>query len=236
MSGPPIFAYIDQFLSGGVEPATPHLVLVWAVVIGGVAVGVGIIWEAKRSGHLWTIPTALVFVGIVVEAAATVILFEFDEGISHNQQSKIIALETRLAPRSIEGHETELIAKLKPFAGVEFDAATNIQDNEQALLLASLMAVLRKADWKQIDWKYAGGGISYNFGAGVGSPSIGTVATYDVEIQVRQEAPEQLKPAAEALARALITSGIPAHDSVVDATSVNNANVLAIHLIVGQKR
>ena len=88
----------------------PHLVLILLAVIGGLAVGGGIIWEASRSGHLWTLPTAFVFFGVAIEAAATVILFEFDEGISRNQQSiidvqqtvirsqndKIIALDTQL--------------------------------------------------------------------------------------------------------------------------------------------
>jgi hypothetical protein len=86
-----ISTYIGQFFSGGVDPAMPHLLLILAVVVGGFAVGAGIIWEAARSGHLWTLPTALVFLGVVVEAAATIILFEFDEGISQSQQSTISA-------------------------------------------------------------------------------------------------------------------------------------------------
>jgi hypothetical protein len=95
--------YIGHFFSGGVPESTPHVVLILLAVAGGAAVGAGIIWEAKRGGHLWTLPTALVFLGVVVEAAATVILLEFDEGISRDQQatigaqqSKIIALERGL--------------------------------------------------------------------------------------------------------------------------------------------
>jgi hypothetical protein len=61
-----ISTYIGQFFSGGVDPSSPHLVLILLTVVGGVAVGIGIIWEAARSGHLWTLPTALVFLGVVV--------------------------------------------------------------------------------------------------------------------------------------------------------------------------
>ncbi len=113
-----ICAYIGQFFSGGVDPSTPHLVLIIAAVVGGAAVGIGIIWESARDGHLWALPTGLVLIGVIVEAAATVILFEFDEGISRSQQStivlqqrKIVALEWMLRPRSVilSDHATEVV-------------------------------------------------------------------------------------------------------------------------------
>lgn len=68
-------------------------------------VGGGIIWEAWRAGHLWELPTACVFFGVIIEAVATIFLFEFDEGISRAQQSviesqnqTIIALESPRVP------------------------------------------------------------------------------------------------------------------------------------------
>jgi hypothetical protein len=108
-----ISTYIGHFFSGGVDPTIPHLILILVVVAGGLLVGGGIIWEAARDGHLWALPTACVFIGVVAEAAATVILFEFDEGISQHQESiieaqqavirsqndKIIALERIIIPR-----------------------------------------------------------------------------------------------------------------------------------------
>lgn len=148
-----------------------------------------------------------------------------------------LALEKFKAPRIISQDEQDrLIKTLEPFAGTEFDAATNIQNNEQAQLLFSLMGILTKAGWKQVDWTYAVGGITYKLGPGAGSANIGEVGSYDVEIQVRQESLERLKPAAEALALALRAIGIAAHDVASDATTVNNANSQALHLIVGQKR
>lgn len=96
-----ISTYIGQFFSGEVDASTPHLVLILAAVIGGIAVGIGIIWEGARGGHLWTLPTLIVVLGVVVEAGATVILLEFDESISRSQQSKIVMLETRIAQREL---------------------------------------------------------------------------------------------------------------------------------------
>lgn len=92
----PISTYIGQFFAGGVDPWMPHLILVLAAVIGGLAVGVGIIWEAARGGHLRTLPTLIVSIGVVAEAAATVILFVFDEGISRAQQAKIESAQIEL--------------------------------------------------------------------------------------------------------------------------------------------
>jgi hypothetical protein len=49
-------------------------------------VGLGVILEAPK---IFSIPVAAVFVGIVLEAACTLLLFGFDEGISASQQSEI---------------------------------------------------------------------------------------------------------------------------------------------------
>ncbi len=75
----------------------PHLWLILAAVIGGLLVGIGIIWEAWRDGHLWALPTACVFFGVIMEAAATRILFQFDEGISLKQKSDLSVEQRRTA-------------------------------------------------------------------------------------------------------------------------------------------
>jgi len=123
MNGAAISTYIGQFFSGGVDPSTPHLVLILAAVAGGLAVGAGIIWEAARGGHLWTVPTACVFFGVIIEAAATIFLFEFDEGISRHQQSIVDAQQSvirsqnneiiSLEPRILTKDQYEDIAAIK---------------------------------------------------------------------------------------------------------------------------
>jgi hypothetical protein len=242
-----ISSLVAEFTDGSsFDAVETHEWLIGVCIAGSLAVGFGILLESWPPKSLKAkIAMGLVIGGVVVEALFTILLFVFDEGISSSQQkvisaqqSKIIALETRLAPRIIsEAQKLELIAKLKSFdGGLEFDAAVEIHDNEQVQLLSSLMDILTKAAWKQIDWAYAAGGITYKLGSGAGSPSIGDVASYDVEIQVRKESLDRLKPAAETLALALIAIGIASHAVVSDATTVNNANIQALHLIVGQKR
>jgi hypothetical protein len=87
---------------------------------------------------------------VVVEAACTIFLFVFDEGISSAQQSKILVLETRLAPRTLSDQEVaEIVAKLKRFGGQEFTIGT--YDGEAASLARRLRVILEKADWKWFD-------------------------------------------------------------------------------------
>ncbi len=93
--GAGISTYISQFFSGGVDPSGPHFWLISLTVVGGVFVAAGIICEEWRAGHLWSLTTMLVVLGIVIEAGATIVLFEFDEGISRAQQDRIIALSAR---------------------------------------------------------------------------------------------------------------------------------------------
>jgi hypothetical protein len=62
-------------------------------VLGGILVGVGILWEAKKLDAA----TATVFVGIVVEAVCTIFLFVTDERISRQQQSQIEIASKRAA-------------------------------------------------------------------------------------------------------------------------------------------
>jgi hypothetical protein len=76
--------------------------------VAGAAVGVGIIFEASEySASTHRVAKWLVIGGVFVESLCTIALFVFDEGISGAQQSKIIALEQRLAPRTLSGSQQE---------------------------------------------------------------------------------------------------------------------------------
>ena len=56
--------------------------------------------------------------GIVVGFFCTFMLFVFDEAISTSQKSKIVALETRLAPRELsKDQQKQLGSDLRLFAG-----------------------------------------------------------------------------------------------------------------------
>jgi hypothetical protein len=88
--------------------------LLGVAVAGSIAVAVGIIFEFPETpSRKQRIATRLVIIGVTVEAIFTVLLFIFDEGISTAQQSKIISLETQIAPRTLDKSQFDAIASLK---------------------------------------------------------------------------------------------------------------------------
>jgi hypothetical protein len=114
-------------LSGTAEPFWPHFVLLSVSIIAAFAVGFGILLESpKYSAAVHRVATWLVLGGIAVESACTVFLFVFDERISDAQQSKIAALETRLAilyegaeqrqlkPEQVSSIVSDLVGKIPP--------------------------------------------------------------------------------------------------------------------------
>jgi len=110
---------MSQFFGGALDPTWPHFILIAGTILGGALVGLGVILEAPK---ILSLPVAAVFVGIVIEAACTLSLFGFDEGISGSQLTKIIALEEELAPRSLTDEQVNRIGdKLLKFAGRRVD-------------------------------------------------------------------------------------------------------------------
>ena len=101
-----MLTYLSNFFSGGVDSTWPHIILLSVTVLASFAVAAGIIFESpKYSETIHRVATRLVIGGVAVEAVCTIFLFVFDEGISNAQQSKIIALEMRLAPRSLTAEQ-----------------------------------------------------------------------------------------------------------------------------------
>jgi hypothetical protein len=236
-----ISTYTGQFFSGGVDSSMPHLVLILLAVIGGLAVGGGIIWEASRSGHLWTLPTAFVFFGVVIEAAATVILFEFDEGISRNQQSiidvqqtvirsqndKIIALDTQLngflTPRKLtKVHKDRRAEVTKRFSSMTFVGMIESEEEPWEFLI-EIGNTLKE---NGCDWKPFPGGIGPLNGE---TPAVGETITDRIVIG----APLDLKDGAEKLASALTDPGVIGMERTTTLIKPEY-NVLVI--IVGSKR
>jgi hypothetical protein len=93
------------FFSGEMSPGGPHFWLLTVSVLGSAAVAWGIIREAEK---VWSLTTLLVVGGVAVEAICTLLLFDFDEGISSKQQKtieaqrdQIISLERQIAPRQV---------------------------------------------------------------------------------------------------------------------------------------
>src|SRR5437868_1817550 len=121
-----MLTYLSAFFDGTAEPFWPHFWLLTISIVAAFGVGAGIILESpKYSASTHRIATGLVLGGIAIESLCTVCLFAFDEGISNAQQStiraqndKIIALETRLVPRTLSEAQVKLLTeKMKSFAG-----------------------------------------------------------------------------------------------------------------------
>lgn len=94
-------AYLSHFFSGGVDPTWPHAILLTITVLASFAVAAGIIFESpKYSESVHRVAMWAVIGGVAVEAACTITLFVFDEGIGNAQQEKIIVLEKQLKESS----------------------------------------------------------------------------------------------------------------------------------------
>jgi hypothetical protein len=142
--------YLSLFFSGEVDPFWPHVILLSVSVLASFAVGAGIIFESpKYSAHVQHVAMWGVIAGVVVEAACTITLFAFDEGISNAQQDKIVNLETRLASRSLSDLQIEAVAKrLEPFAGQKFALITYWNNPESYALTNRVFEALKKANWE----------------------------------------------------------------------------------------
>jgi hypothetical protein len=125
-----------------------HTVLLGGAVLGGVLVGVGILKESEE----WTTAAMLVLIGVIMEPIFTIGLFVYDESLSRAQQSTIIALEERLAPRAVsKAEEARLVALLKQFK-VEF--AMVWYGGEPASFAARLKSILEAAGWTEFTPQY----------------------------------------------------------------------------------
>ncbi len=136
-------AYMSQFFSGALDPTWPHVVLISGTILGGALVGLGVILEAPK---LLSVATLSVFVGILIEAACTLLLFGFDEGISTAQQRTI---EQLLAKRRLSFEQKERIAAaIGHFQPTKFVLVT-VPEAEPWDFAMDIAATLRSHGW---DW------------------------------------------------------------------------------------
>jgi hypothetical protein len=222
-----MYSYMSQFFGGALDPNWPHAILIAGTIVGGALVGLGVVLEAPK---IISIPVAAVFVGVVFEAACTLLLFGFDEGISSAQLSKIISLETKLAPRFLSKPQADaLIATAKRFPGQQY-ALSVAPGAEPLALLCQLHGILQEyAGWKLhapvvaalatttdcIDHPVA----ALNFGSGI-------------HLVFKFESNGQTKSAVDSLTATLAAAGLEAH-SGLDNTNIPETNL--INLIVGAK-
>jgi hypothetical protein len=135
-------------------------------ILATIAVGLGIIWE-HGSADIRRIANRFVIGGIAAETICTALLFAWDANVIGVQNDKIIALEEQLASRTLNNdQQEELVSGLDRFGGTEYDASVEALDQEQIQFLNSLIGVLKRANWNQVNWRYSAGGITHGIGIG----------------------------------------------------------------------
>jgi hypothetical protein len=147
---------MSQFFGGALDPTWPHAILIAGSIIGGALVGLGVILEAPK---ILSIPVAAVFLGIVIEAACTLLLFGFDEGISSKQQetieaqrTQIIALEKQLALPELSSDElTAFKAAVSPYKDRTISVWSYGLDLEGSRLAHQLLVALNDAKMPTVD-------------------------------------------------------------------------------------
>ena len=111
---------MSEFFSGSLDPFWPHSVLLTAAIVASFVVAAGIVLENPTI----SLANVLVVSGVAIEAACTLLLFGFDEGMSKAQQSKIALLDTELlrvrSPRWLKSDVFDKeIAEIRPKGDAE---------------------------------------------------------------------------------------------------------------------
>jgi hypothetical protein len=221
--------YFNAFFSGNVEPFWPHVSLLSVSVLASFAVGAGIIFEApKYSPSIHRVATNLVIAGVVVEALCTICLFAFDEGISNAQQSKIIALETKIASRDLSPEqEKSIAAKIKEFSGMHFDLSMTTEI-EPMRLLDKVEDSLILGEW--IEQPPSSGFSVFNR---MGKPNVAVHTVAGVWVLYPKKSGPEFEKAAKALRAALDAEGLVGSFITIDPGDPSDLG--AIHVWVGGK-
>jgi hypothetical protein len=145
-----------------------------------------------------------------------------------------LALEKFKAPRfrGFDKAKQDVVSeKIKPFAGLKFDAALSPNDAECEFLLDALEKVLKNGGLVQIPWK------DKNQYTQImqrdGKPDAGSASVVNIGIEGNFSVHPELLPAARAIASALTDAGIIADAIQTDTSHSLNADVM--HLMIGKK-
>ena len=141
-----IKAFFGAFIDGDLDSLATHTALVAVIVAAEIGLGVGIWLEFPKDKKFreW-LGLALVLGGCVFSVVATVLLLIFDEGISRAQQSTIIALETRLAPRELTPKQQDAFkAAVEPYSGQQYMVSVAF-GGEPGALMCTLNMLLKDA-------------------------------------------------------------------------------------------
>lgn len=136
-------------------------------VVATIAIGFGIIWE-HGPPDVRRVANKFVIGGIIAETLCSVLLFAYDANVIGAQNDKIIGLDRKIAPRSLETDELAAFEdELKPFSGQIIDVYVFPAGTPDiAPFAGQIMTGLRKANWQLRGVETANGG-QYFVGIGL---------------------------------------------------------------------
>jgi hypothetical protein len=226
-----MLTYFNAFISGELNPLFTHVVLLGGSIIAEFAVAAGIILESPKTKSFreW-LGMALVLGGVSIGAVLTISLFVFDEGISRAQQSKIIALETRIAPRFISVDARNRISeKMRPFSSQQyFGMLADVPDAWD--IWREINLALELAGWQRLPppgLATTHAGLGPPAGIAIG-PESGVMILYSARLFGMA-----LRSRPQALADALRAEGIAAGAGLASGDVDNTPNAIAI--VIGPK-
>jgi hypothetical protein len=208
-----------------------HAYLLGLAVFSTFVVAFGIIWESEGPLGVHKVAHKLVIWGVAAEAVFTIALFVFDEGISSAQksridaqQSTIIDLERRLAPRALTPEQQKSLAvALQKYEGQLFQGAVATSVPDGRSLWMSIHSALVNAKWTLVPPS----------SLVVGDPpaAVPISPDPDVVIFVAPTSSEQVRSASIDLQKALVADGLPAKaESVAFGDATKNPAIIVISI------
>jgi hypothetical protein len=234
-----IASYFSAFENGELEPNFTHFLLLGGAIVGSLIVATGIAleahWPISRMKRRELIGITFVFIGVGLEALFTIGLFVFDEGIGRGQQStilgqqsKIIALETKLAPRELsEEQKAKIVDILNRFSGQKYQLSVDA-GSETAAFACAVDKVLKKSGWVRVPT--ANLLVSTTICEGSGPIELNLLSA--VHVRINPDASLQVKAALLSLANALKEAVIEAYPES-DPTNIKDAANIAV--MIGAK-
>lgn len=194
------------------------------LIVGGcltVLATIGVVWTANLRDRYLKRDLAEANVRIA-EANAASEAAKADAAKARRDLAKTV-MPRMLFPDNVE----TIVAKIKTFAGTKFAVAFG-QDVEQGNLVTWIELALRRAGWEQVDWK--GGAMTH---LREGRPVAGIVAARHVVISFDHDRRDALKPAAEALSKALSDEEIIA--VAISAPNKSDLDPDVLQVLVGTR-
>jgi hypothetical protein len=206
-------------------------VFVGAYVVSTIGVTVGVYWEGdqfdKAKQHRgWK----LLICSLAADTFFTIMVFGIEGWVGHIQRNEIIALESRLAARTLTPGQLHAITDaVGRYAGIKFELGTYSHVPECAALTDQIGSALKNANWDLVP-----------LNAEPFSVIAGVVVTANAYVcngtgmQCSPDTPPQEDEAAEALVKALVAAGIDASHAPKQSLQVNPTRI-AVAVYIGIK-